>query len=208
MSFPILTHDQLLEQIARFDAMHYCKTRNFVTGRVSRLSPYITHGIITIKDIVHISIKTCPIDQAEQWYKELLRREYFVQVHYHQGNKIFEDMEEDKTGIPKLDLLPHAIRDKNFGASWINETITELETTGYLHNHQRMRLAAAFVHGYKLYRKKCADWTYYHFLDGELGSNHLSWQWVASTFSHKPYYMNEDNLHKYRKKTITDTLFA
>jgi deoxyribodipyrimidine photo-lyase len=117
-------------------------------------------------------------------------------------------MEDDKTGIAKADLLPQAIRDKSFGASWINETITELETTGYLHNHQRMWLAACLIHGYKLYRKKCADWTYYHFLDGELGSNHLSWQWVASTFSHKPYIMNEENIQKYRKKTVTDPLFA
>ena len=36
-----------------------------------------------------------------------------------------------------------------------------------------------------------------HLLDGDPASNHLSWQWVASTFSHKPYFFNRDNLERY-----------
>jgi deoxyribodipyrimidine photo-lyase len=54
--------------------------------------------------------------------------------------------------------------------------------------------------------KKLADRTYYHFLDGELWSNHLSWQWVQSTFSHKPYFMNEENLSRYQPWT-QDSLY-
>ena len=34
-------------------------------------------------------------------------------------------------------------------------------------------------------------------LDGDLASNHLSWQWVAGTGSHKPYVFNADNVTKY-----------
>jgi deoxyribodipyrimidine photo-lyase len=34
-------------------------------------------------------------------------------------------------------------------------------------------------------------------LDGDLASNHLSWQWVASTFSHKAYFFNRENLERY-----------
>jgi hypothetical protein len=60
-----------------------------------------------------------------------------------------------------------------------------------------MRLASYLSHRQKLYWKKLADWTYYHFLDGELWSNHLSRQRVQSTFSHKPYFMNEENLQRY-----------
>jgi deoxyribodipyrimidine photo-lyase len=33
-----------------------------------------------------------------------------------------------------------------------------------------------------------------HLLDGDLASNHLSWQWVAGTGSHKPYLFNADNV--------------
>jgi deoxyribodipyrimidine photo-lyase len=61
-----------------------------------------------------------------------------------------------------------------------------------------MWMASYLLHYQKLDRKKLADWTYYHFLDGELSSNHLSWQWVASTFSSKPYIFNADNMNRYR----------
>ncbi len=36
-----------------------------------------------------------------------------------------------------------------------------------------------------------------HLLDGDLASNHLSWQWVAATFSVKPYLFNADNVAKF-----------
>ena len=77
-------------------------------------------------------------------------------------------MEADKTNIPKYDLLPESIITKIFPSGRVNRAILELEQSGYLHNHQRMRLASYLIHRQHLYRKKLADWTYYHFLDGEL----------------------------------------
>ncbi len=181
--------------------MKYCKTRNYINGWVSKLSPYITHGVITIDEIVKLSLKRYTINQAESWYKELLWREYFVQVHYHKGNNIFANIDPDKTMISKKDILPSEIQSKTFPSAWVNQTILQLEQTGYLHNHQRMWLASYLCHRQKLYWKKLADWSYYHFLDGELWSNHLSWQWVTSTFSHKPYFMNEENLQRYMPRS-------
>ena len=70
-------------------------------------------------------------------------------------------------------------------------------TTGWLHNHARMWMAAWLVHWRKVHWKAGADWFLEHLLDGDPASNHLSWQWVASTFSHKPYFFNRDNLERY-----------
>ena len=33
--------------------------------------------------------------------------------------------------------------------------------------------------------------------DGDEASNNFSWQWVASTFSNKPYIFNLENVEKY-----------
>jgi deoxyribodipyrimidine photo-lyase len=41
---------------------------------------------------------------------------------------------------------------------------------------------------------------YGHLLDGDLASNHLSWQWVAGTGSNKPYLFNAENVVKYAPK--------
>jgi deoxyribodipyrimidine photo-lyase len=42
-----------------------------------------------------------------------------------------------------------------------------------------------------------ARWFLQHLLDGDPASNNLSWQWVASSFSHKPYIFNRSNLERY-----------
>jgi deoxyribodipyrimidine photo-lyase len=75
--------------------------------------------------------------------------------------------------------------------------VKTLYATGYLHNHARMWLASYMVHLRKVHWRAGADWMYGHLLDGDLASNHLSWQWVAGTGSHKPYLFNAENVSRY-----------
>ena len=75
--------------------------------------------------------------------------------------------------------------------------VRTLYSTGYLHNHARMWLASYVVHVRKVHWRIGADWLYGHLIDGDLASNHLSWQWVAGTGSHKPYLFNADNVARY-----------
>jgi len=39
-------------------------------------------------------------------------------------------------------------------------------------------------------------WFLEHLLDGDPASNNLSWQWVASSFSSKPYWFDRENLER------------
>jgi len=73
----------------------------------------------------------------------------------------------------------------------------ELTTTGWLHNHARMWLAAYVVHWRRVRWQAGARWFLQHLLDGDPASNNLSWQWVASSFSHKPYVFNRANLERF-----------
>lgn len=66
-----------------------------------------------------------------------------------------------------------------------------------LHNHARMWLASYVVHLRKVHLRCSADWLYGHLVDGDLASNHPSWQWVAGTGSHKPYLFNAENVARY-----------
>jgi deoxyribodipyrimidine photo-lyase len=90
------------------------------------------------------------------------------------------DVLEARTGIPAIDLA-----------------VRELYETGYVHNHARMWLASYLVHLRKVHWHAGAQWMLGHLLDGDLASNHLSWQWVAGTGSSKPYLFNADNVAKY-----------
>jgi deoxyribodipyrimidine photo-lyase len=93
--------------------------------------------------------------------------------------------------------LPTDIREAATGVPVIDRAVHSLYATGYLHNHARMWLASYVVHLRKVHWRVAADWLYGHLLDGDLASNHLSWQWVAGTGSRKPYLFNADNVARY-----------
>lgn len=62
-----------------------------------------------------------------------------------------------------------------------------------------MWLAAYIIHWRRVEWQAGAKWFLQHLLDGDPASNNMSWQWVASTFSHKPYFFNRENLQRYTK---------
>ena len=93
--------------------------------------------------------------------------------------------------------LPADIREARTGVPVIDCAVRALYATGTLHNHARMWLASYVVHHRKVHWRAGADWLYGHLLDGDLASNHLSWQWVAGTGSRKPYLFNADNVARY-----------
>jgi deoxyribodipyrimidine photo-lyase len=53
------------------------------------------------------------------------------------------------------------------------------------------------VHWRRVRWQAGARWFLRHLLDGDPASNNLSWQWVASSFSHKPYIFNRANLERF-----------
>ncbi|MEO5685193.1 MAG: FAD-binding domain-containing protein [Chitinophagaceae bacterium] len=62
------------------------------------------------------------------------------------------------------------------GITAIDEQITLLYETGYMHNPVRMYLAGITCNIGKAHWLQPARWMYYHLLDGDLASNSLSWQ--------------------------------
>jgi deoxyribodipyrimidine photo-lyase len=60
-----------------------------------------------------------------------------------------------------------------------------------------MWLAAYVVHWRRVRWQAGARWFLQHLLDGDPASNNLSWQWVASSFSSKPYLFNRANLERF-----------
>ena len=81
---------------------------------------------------------------------------------------------------------------------FFNEWVSELETTGYLHNHTRMWFASVWIFTLKLPWQLGALHMYRHLLDGDPASNTLSWRWVAGLQTKgKSYLARPDNIEKY-----------
>jgi deoxyribodipyrimidine photo-lyase len=176
----------------------YARTRNAIDGEVTRLSPYLTHGLITLPQVLAGVLQRGPLPVQHKLVYEFGWREYFHHVWQHEGDNIFDSLHEGV--LPEAAYaaeLPADIRQGATGVPVIDQAVRTLYATGYLHNHARMWLASYVVHLRKVHWRAGADWLYGHLLDGDLASNHLSWQWVAGTGSHKPYLFNAENVARY-----------
>lgn len=187
-----------LRQIA---PQRYAATRNRLDGAVTRLSMYIRHGVLGLAEVRDAVISMVGSrHEAEKLINELAWRDYWQRLYRELGEGIWVDREAYKTGYMATQYqneLPNDIPASSTGLACMDAFSRELRETGYLHNHVRMWLAAYVVHWRRVKWQAGAHWFLMHLLDGDPASNNLSWQWVASTFSYKPYIFNRENLERY-----------
>ena len=187
-----------LSRIDRVRPGAYVRTRNHLEGAVTGLSPYLTHGLVTLPEVLAGVLQRESLDIQHKLVFELGWREFFRHVWAHAGDGILRSLHPGPRPDAAYDpVLPADIRQGRTGVPVIDEAVRTLYATGTLHNHARMWLASYVVHLRHVHWRAGADWLVAHLLDGDLGSNHLSWQWVAGTNSHKPYLFNAENVARY-----------
>ena len=188
-------YQTILERVDTIDPLKYGKTRNFVDGDVSYLSPYISRGVISTKQVLdHVMSKGYTINQIESFVKELCWRDYFQRVG--QVKNLNEDIKHPQEPVSNH-AISSAILEASTGIEGIDTAIRNLYATGYMHNHCRMYTASVVCNIAQSHWLHPARWMYYHLLDGDWASNACSWQWVAGANSSKKYFANQENINKY-----------
>jgi len=199
---PVIGNRQTLAgRLAALDPAGYGPSRNFLDGKVSQLSPFIRHGMMSLNQVRNLALERVRRpEEAEKFIQELGWRDYWRRVQRAHPDWIWQDVEAYKTGYGAADYSNHLDADiaaGQTGVAAIDGIIARLKSTGYLHNHARMYLAAYIVHWRRIKWQAGARFMLEHLLDADPASNNLSWQWVASTFSAKPYIFNLENMRKY-----------
>jgi deoxyribodipyrimidine photo-lyase len=196
ISFPT-DYGSIMERIDRINPVQYGKTRNFIDGAVTYLSPYISRGVISVKHVQEaVLAKGHHSTIIEKFLQELAWREYFQRVWQAKGNLLFQDLKQPQSDVLHTKMI-EAVLKGSTGITEIDRLISEFYETGYLHNHVRMYVASIACNIGKAHWSTPASWMYYHLLDGDLASNTCSWQWVAGAFSSKKYYCNQENINRY-----------
>jgi deoxyribodipyrimidine photo-lyase len=196
----------VLERINTIDPAKYAKTRNFLNGRITYLAPYISRGVISLKQVLDsILSKGYPVQVCEKLIQELAWREYFQRVWQSKNNLIWEELKQAQQDVSH-DKMIASLQNAQTGIDSIDKEINNLYNGGYLHNHIRMYLAAIACNIGKAHWLQPSKWMYYHLLDGDIASNNCSWQWVAGAFSSKKYYCNQENINKYTFSAQSGTL--
>lgn len=160
---------------------HYARDRDFpALAGTSHLSPQLRAGTIGIRTCIEAAQKC---EAAEEWISELIWRDFYQMIlrmfpHVSTGPFIKEAASiawrpapadfaawcEGRTGYPIVDAA-----------------MTQLNTTGWMHNRLRM-IVASFLSKHLL-----IDWRsgerYFeqHLADADLAANNGGWQWAAST---------------------------
>lgn len=215
-------YEKIIERIKNINSYKYAASRNSLNGDVTYISPYLTHGVVSLPQVLKIISEHDSSKNGvhEKMIQELAWREYFHRVWQARedaGFDIFENVYKNeyaelesatqhKSGIPKAYLdISKSTENKmetnsSTGIKSIDANIKNLVNYGYMHNHARMwtSMLSANIANYKW--QDVSAWMYYYLLDGDMASNTFSWQWVAGTFSNKKYIANQENINKYDGK--------
>jgi deoxyribodipyrimidine photo-lyase len=205
----IVDYASILNKIEVINPVKYAHSRNYIDGQVNYLSPYISRGVISTKQVLaSLQGKGYSFDQLEPLIQQLCWRDYFQRIA--QVKDINTEIKQVQE-LVKHYAIPLSILKAKTGIQAIDQSIETLFESGYMHNHSRLYLAALTCNIGKSHWLNPAKWMYYHLLDGDWASNACSWQWVAGANSSKKYYANQENINKYtvskQRNTYLDTSY-
>ena len=184
---------------------NYSKLRNFDFGpnersNISCLSPYITHGIISEKEVIKLSLKKFSFPKNEKFIQEVLWRIYWkgwLELRPNVWSDYLTDLKKLKQEYTNNKNYFDAIEGKT-KIQCFNIWVEELKNYNYLHNHTRMWFANIWIFTLGLPWQLGADFFMKYLYDGDCASNTLGWRWVAGIQTKgKNYVASEWNIKKF-----------
>lgn len=181
----------------------YAAERNFDRvghEEVSRLSRWIRYRVVSEEECVRAVLSAHSFPIAEKFVQELMWRTYWKGwLELRPG--VWADFERDLKSLreefAERPSYVSAVRGET-QLSFFNDWVSELVTTGYLHNHTRMWFASVWIFTLRLPWQLGAEFMHRHLLDGDPASNTLSWRWVGGLQTKgKIYVARPDNIAKY-----------
>ena len=197
-----LTLADLESYIRTIDTAKYANQRNYIGGS-TRLSEYISRGVISLPRVRELVLEKNSAGASYKFINELAWREYWHVVWMAIGDDIFDYIRPVKT--PLRPEIPQAVLSASTGISALDDGIKQLQKTGYIDNHTRMWLAGLICNVARCDWKVGAAWMHSYLIDGDYASNHLSWQWVAGSYTGKQYLPQQDNINTYTETNQKDT---
>jgi deoxyribodipyrimidine photo-lyase len=211
-SSPKASRNAAFETLHRFlprAGTDYAAQRNFDYGpamrsNVSGLSAYLRHRLIHESEILDTILQRHSASAAAKFIEEVFWRAYFKGWMEHHPT-VWKDYRSVVQALvdsleTNLELKWRYDRAVNgdTGIDCFDSWVTELKSTGYLHNHARMWFASIWVYTLQLPWQLGADLFYRFLVDGDPASNTLSWRWVCGLHTKgKTYLARVSNIVSY-----------
>ncbi|TXF79131.1 cryptochrome/photolyase family protein [Chryseobacterium sp.] len=183
---------------------NYHETRNFPAIKTSEMGVHLRFGTISIRELARTASSL-----NETYLKELIWREFFMQILYHFPKVMNQAFKA------KYDRIPWLYDEENFikwkegqtGFPIVDAGMRELNETGLMHNRVRM-VCASFLTKHLL-----TDWrigeAYFaeKLLDYDLSANNGNWQWSAGSGCDAAPYFRVFNPEEQQKKFDPDFIY-
>ncbi len=169
--------------------INYAERRNFpYLNSTSKIGPYLRFGSVSIRKIVSGLLRGF---KEDTFLKELIWREFFMQILYHFPHTAKDSFKSKYDKIVWLndEKAFELWKNGNTGYPLIDAGMNELNLTGFMHNRVRM-ITASFLckhllidwrWGEKYFAEKLNDY--------EMASNVGNWQWASgSGVDAAPYF--------------------
>ncbi|MFT3919368.1 cryptochrome/photolyase family protein [Cloacibacterium sp.] len=176
----------------------YQETRNFPTLETSQMSTHLRFGTFSIRKLAKIANEL----KDKTYLKELIWREFFMQILWHFPKVIHHSFKEkyDKISWENNEELFQKWCKGKTGYPIVDAGMRELNETGLMHNRVRM-VCASFLTKHLL-----TDWrigeAYFaeKLMDYDLSANNGNWQWSAGSGCDAAPYFRVFNPEEQQKK--------
>ena len=194
-----------LDNFIEKNLSEYSKLRNFDFGpdnrtNISCLSPYVTHGIISEKEIIQKSLSKFSFSKNEKFIQEVLWRTYWkgwLELRPNVWSDYLIELTKIKEEFKNNQNYLCAVKGKT-NIECFNTWVNELKENNYLHNHTRMWFASIWIFTLELPWQLGAEFFMQHLYDGDAASNTLGWRWVAGVQTQGKHYLaSEWNIKKF-----------
>ena len=160
----------------------YPTTRNLPGTRgVSRLSPYLHWGEISVRQVWHaIDLHT---DGDRTYFRELVWRDFAYQLLWQFPGLPEKPFHEEFQAFPwrKDASALKAWQTGQTGYPFVDAGMRQLWATGWMHNRVRMVVASFLVKHLLLPWQAGEDWFWDCLVDADLANNAMNWQWIAGS---------------------------
>lgn len=180
----------------------YEKTRNFPAVKgTTQLGVHLRFGTISVRKLAKIAK-----ENNLTFLKELIWREFFMQILYHFPKVVNHSFKSKYDAIP-WENNPEFLEKWKAGKTGfpiVDAGMRELNATGFMHNRVRM-ITASF-----LIKHLLTDWrigeAYFaeKLMDYDLSANNGNWQWCASSGCDAAPYFRIFNPEEQQKKFDPD----
>ena len=190
----------ILQNLKNDKYKSYGKDRDNLLYETTQLSGYLKFGCISIREVYQLIYKKYGID--DPIIRQLYWRDFYYQIGYFHPKVLGKSLKSkyDKIKWSKNKHHLNAWKNGETGFPIVDACMTQLNTTGYMHNRGRLIVASFLIKNLQIDWREGEKYFATQLLDYDPLVNNGNWQWVSGSGADSQQYIRIFNPWTQSKK--------